>query len=127
VTENQFAFNSMPGADFSRLAIYRVPGWTGSEGAGTWLLEASAYMSVAIKTDLVLTGAPRGQTVAGYDGNIGQFHYMQQGGTQIDVTLWVGQVGCDRVLLLFSTVPNGDKQQDQAVSQVFATIDFNPK
>lgn len=135
----RYAVGTVPGVvDFDRLDLLRAPGSAGAATLSAWQAELDAYahrasagssgaLNPATITEVAVTGRPRSQRVAGYDGYIGQFHFTEDGARQIDATLWVGQVGCDRVVLLFAGLPTRDRQIDQAVAQVLATIDFNAR
>jgi hypothetical protein len=124
------------GAD-DRLDIIRVPGGV-PVTAAVWQGEYDAYthqssgglsgpLNPATVASAAVAGRPRLRQAAGYDGYIGQFHFTEDNGTRLDATLWVGQVGCDRVVMVFAGLPTRDRQIDQAVAQVLATIDFNAR
>lgn len=135
----RYAVGTVPGAgDFDRLDVVRAPGTAGSATAAAWQAELDVYthrspaasggsLNPATITGVAVTGRARPQKAAGYDGYIGQFHFTEDGARHVDATLWVGQVGCDRVVLLFAGLPTRDRQIDQAVAQVLATIDFNAR
>jgi hypothetical protein len=124
--------------DFDQLDVLRVPGTGGAASTSTWQTELDTYMhrstagssgalNDATIGNVVVTVRPHPQRAAGYDGYIGQFHFTENAGQQIDATLWVGQVGCDRVLLLFTGPPTREQQIGQAVTQVLGTIDFSAR
>ena len=99
-----------------------------SDSTAAWQTEADAYTKASLLENVVITAPPRPQQAAGFDGYLGQFHYsLPSDHNQYDVTLWVGDVSGDRVLLIFTCDPALDAAQDQAVSQVLGTIDFNAK
>lgn len=114
--------------DFEAFDLYRFQGISGSSTATAWQSEYAAYTGRSALYNLVITSEPRPQKAAGYDGTIGQFHYLQvSNDAQIDVTMWVGQVKGDRVVMVFRCEPSRDVNLDQAVTQVLATIDFNAR
>jgi hypothetical protein len=122
--------------DFDQLDVLRVPGAGGAASAALWQTELDTYthrstagssgtLNDATIGNVVVTVRPHPLKVAGYDGYIGQFHFSEDTSAQIDATLWVGQVGCDRVILLFTGPPSRDRQIEQAITQVLGTIDFS--
>ncbi len=135
----RYVAGTVPGVvDFDRLDLIRVPGAGGAVTAATWQAEFDAYTHRALAnsgtvinatpiTNAVVTGRPRLERAAGYDGYIGQFHFTGENAQIVDATLWVGQVGCDRIVMIFAGVPARDRQIDQAVTQVLGTIDFNAR
>jgi hypothetical protein len=134
----RYSVGTVPDDAGDRLDVVRVQGRGGPATAMVWQAEFDAYthrssvgdsssLNPATVTSAAVTGRPRPQAAAGYDGYIGQFHFLEGDATQIDATMWVGQVGCDRVVMVFAGVPTRDRQIDQAVAQVLATIDFNAR
>ena len=132
----RYAVGYLPeGGDFDALDVLRVSGASGPASAA-WQSEVDAYthksagspsgtINTATIGGVVVTGRPRPMKVSGYDGYLGQFHFTEDGSRLVDATLWVGQVGCDRVILVFTGTPARDRQIDQAVTQVLATLDFS--
>ncbi len=131
----RYSAGTVPQGAGDRLDMLRVPGGA-PVTAAVWQREYDAYthrssvgssgpLNPAAVTDTTVTGRPHPQKAAGYDGYIGQFHYTANGAERIDATLWVGQVGCDQVVMVFAGMPARDGQIDQAVAQVLGTIDFN--
>jgi hypothetical protein len=134
----RYSVGTVPDGAGDRLDVIRVPGRGGPATATVWQAEFDAYthrsstgesssLNPATVTSAAVTSRPRPQAVAGYDGYIGQFHFREGDATQIDATMWVGQVGCDRVVMVFAGLPTRDRQIDQAVAQVLGTIDFNAR
>ena len=134
----RYSVGTVPDGAQDRLDILRASGRGGAVTATVWQQEfdtythrssagASSALNIATITRAAVTARPRPQQAAGYDGYIGQFHFLEDGTTQIDATMWVGQVGCDRVVMVFNGLPTRDSQIDQAVAQVLATIDFNAR
>jgi hypothetical protein len=133
----RYSVGTVPDGADDRLDIIRVPGGV-PVTAAVWQGEYDAYthqssgglsgpLNPATVASAAVAGRPRLRQVAGYDGYIGQFHFTEDNGTRLDATLWVGQVGCDRVVMVFAGLPTRDRQIDQAVAQVLATIDFNAR
>ncbi len=133
----RYSAGTIPQGADDRLDIIRVPSGT-PVTAAVWQREYDAYthrssagssgpLNPAAVTATAVTGRPHLQKAAGYDGYIGQFHYTANGAERIDATLWVGQVGCDRVVMVFAGVPTRGGQIDEAVAQVLGTIDFNAR
>lgn len=111
--------------DFEALDIYRFRGQSGSSTAPAWQVVYAGYTLRSTLYAPILTSEPRPQKAAGFDGIIGQFHYSQTSNdSQVDVTMWVGQVNGDQVVMIFRCDPVRDPFLDQAVAQVLATIDF---
>ncbi len=133
----RYAAGTVPDGAGDRLDLIRVPGgapvtaavWQGEYDTFTHRSSSgsSGPLNPADVTDTAITARPHAQKAAGYDGYIGQFHYTANGAERIDATLWVGQVGCDRVVMVFAGIPAHDAQIDQAVAQVLGTIDFNAR
>jgi hypothetical protein len=123
----RYSLGSAPGSgNYDTFDLYRFPGISGSSTATAWQAQYVEYTGHLSSYAPVMTSEPRPQKAAGYDGMIGQFHYSQVGnGSQTDVTMWVGQVNGDRVVMIFQCDPARDQFLDQAASQVLATIDFN--
>jgi hypothetical protein len=133
----RYSAGTVPTGADDRLDIMRVPGGA-PVTAAVWQREYDAFthrssagssgpLNPAAVTESAVTGRPRPQKAAGYDGYLGQFHYTENGAEQRDATLWVGQVGCDRVVMVFAGIPARGGQIDQAVAQVLGTIDFNAR
>jgi hypothetical protein len=116
----------LSGPEFEALDIYRNLDTPGSDIMNAWNGELNTFGRADNVTQLTVTSGPRPQQAAGFNGVIGQYHYIQSGnGVQIDGTLWVGQVNGDRVVMNFRCDPREDARLDAAVAQVLATIDFN--
>lgn len=119
-----------PSSDYSFEAvdIYRFRGVGNSADSRAWQAEYDSYTRRTGLYNPSMTSAPRLQKAAQYGGNIGQFHYYQASNDlQIDVTMWVGQVDGDRVVMIFRCEPARDVELDKGVAQVLATIDFNAR
>ena len=134
----RYSVGTVPDGADDRLDIVRVQGRGVPATATVWQAEYDSYthqssggssgpLNPATVASAAVTGRPRPQQAAGYDGYIGQFHFTEGDGTRLDATMWVGQVGCDRVVMVFAGLPTRDRQIDQAVAQVLATIDFNAR
>ncbi len=113
---------------FESFDIYRYRAMQGSDQSTAWQAEFQANVAFSSGTSALVTRQPQSQLAGPNRGNLGQYHYVEGGtGRQIDATLWVGQVGLDRVVMLFRGTPDRDPQIDQAVTQVLATVDFNAR
>lgn len=113
--------------DFEALDIYRFVGNRGGDFAQTWVAEAGTLLKGPNIYGLTTSG-PRTQQVGAYQGNIGQFNYIQADNQlRISGTMWVGQVGGDEVLIVYRCTPEREGILDSEFAQVIATIDFNAR
>jgi hypothetical protein len=124
--------------DTDQLDVLRVPGTGAAATSAAWQTELDTFthrstagisggINSASISNVLVTERPHLQKAAGYDGYLGQFHFTEDASRGMDATLWVGQVGCDRVVLLFTGPPTRDQQIAQAVTQVLSTIDFSAR
>lgn len=113
--------------DFEALDIYRFVGTRGGDFSLTWQQEIGAYNRANTATQLFnVTSGPRQQQIGAYQGNIGQFNYIQMNNAlEIDGTMWVGQVGGDEVVMIYRCAAERAAILDTEIAQVMATIDFN--
>ncbi len=112
--------------DFEALDIYRFVGNRGGEFALTWEHEFDAYAQGTDLRAMERTSGPLQQQVGAYQGNKGQFNYVQTSNDlPISGTMWVGQVGNDEMIIVYRCSPEREALLDRELAQVFATIDFN--
>lgn len=120
--------SSSTAEDFEAVDIYRFRGVGNSADPRAWQAEYDGYTQRSAVANPAITSSPRPQKAAGYDGYIGQYHYFQSSNDlQIDVTMWVGQVNGDSVVMIFRCEPARDADLDRGVAEVLATIDFNAR
>ena len=135
----RYTVGTAPGAaDLDQLDIIRAPGSGGSASVAVWQEAVDGYthqsaaspvstIDTATIGEVTRTSRPRPQKAAGYDGYIGQVQFTENGARRVDATVWVGQVGCDRVVMVFAGTPTRSAQIAAAVAQVLATIDFSAR
>jgi hypothetical protein len=114
--------------DFEALDIYRYVGNHGGDFARTWGAEFEQFGKSSNVSAPLKTSGPRQQQIAAYQGNVGQFHYLQtDNNLQISGTMWVGQAGNDEMVIIYRCSPEREGDLDQEMAQVFATIDFDAR
>ncbi len=113
---------------FESFDIFRYRNKQGSDQPTAWQSEFQGNVAFSSGNAPVVTRKPQPQLAGLNQGQLGQYYYVERAtGRQMDVTLWVGQVGSDRVVMVFRGTPDRDRQIDQAVTQVLATMDFAAK
>ncbi len=114
--------------DFEALDVYRFVGNRGGDFARTWVSEEETLGKGTNVYGLMTTSGPRTQQVGAFQGNVGQFNYVQADNQlRISGTMWVGQVGGDEVMIVYRCTPARESQLDTELAQVLATIDFNAR
>jgi hypothetical protein len=114
------------GRDFEKVDIYRARNQSGGESTERWILENNAFLSALDAKDYSVTFGPTPQQIGDYLGQRGQFNYAQaDNGIRISGTMWVGQVGADVVVIVYSGEPAQEYWIDRGMTQIMDTIDFN--
>jgi hypothetical protein len=114
--------------DFEALDIFRFVGNRGGDFASTWSKEIDSYKNAPNHYAFYVTSGPRQQQVGAFQGNAGQFNYLQTDNElQISGTMWVGQVGGDEVVIVYRCAPDRERLLDEEFAQIIRTIDFNAR
>lgn len=114
--------------DFEALDVYRYAGFRGGDFSQTWDTEFERFGKSSNVSVPAKTSGPRLQQVGAYQGNIGQFHYLQtDNNLQISGTIWVGQAGNDEIVIIYRCTPEREVNLDQEMAQVMMTMDFDAR